>query len=167
MTHYFSPILLLACFGLGCDQSTAPSSSHLHVFNNANSLDVFERAPSATAYRLKPGITPSESLDDYEVASGPTSLTDEQITLVRSIMLDRDNFIWDTVKSCIPNYGIQIHFELESNSTDLLFCFSCDQLAVYYNGHEVRGEEDFDKARSQLVSLAKELFPDDSEIQSL
>ena len=49
---------------------------------------------------------------------------------------------------------------------DVLFCFECDILAVYYNGAMADGE-DFDNARGTFLSVFKKLFPDDIAIQEL
>jgi len=49
---------------------------------------------------------------------------------------------------------------------DVLICFSCDELEIYTNGKRA-GHEDFDPQRSNLLRVAKKLFPKDEKIQAL
>ena len=84
----------------------------------------------------------------------------------RSTLLDVSSYEWDSVKGCIPTPGVRIQFKKGVEVVDVLFCFECDILAVCYNGVMVGGK-DFDNARGTLLSVVKELFPDDLAIQQL
>ena len=59
-----------------------------------------------------------------------------------------------------------IHFTDKTGSTDVLLCFSCDEMAVVRDGKRVGGE-DTDSARKKLVAIAKKLLPDDTAIKEL
>lgn len=76
-------------------------------------------------------------------------------------------YLWDVAKACgEPDYGIRFEFQHAGDSVDVLICFKCLMLGIYHNGKAVEFE-DFDPIRVELTAIAKELFPDDSAIQSL
>jgi hypothetical protein len=86
---------------------------------------------------------------------------------MRSALLDPSVFGFDYDKACgDPVYGVRIQFHRDSDQVDVLLCFKCVFLGVYRSGKAIGGE-DVDDARPQLVSIVKELFPDDEVIQSL
>jgi len=53
----------------------------------------------------------------------------------------------------------------------LALCFNCNWLGIFDGADESAGsinsEMDFDPIRSQLVAIAKAIYPSDSEIQGL
>jgi len=51
----------------------------------------------------------------------------------------------------------------------IAFCYQCNQLAVFDGDKpdRVNRQEDFDPIRTQLVAVAKAIFPADPEIQAL
>jgi hypothetical protein len=53
---------------------------------------------------------------------------------------------------------------------DLLVCFTCSEFILYVpeaDGRTRRACEDFDENRAAFVSLAKDAFPQDPQIQAL
>ena len=136
------------------------------VFGNSAAIDSIKSADSVNAYRLP---SPSEyraSLADYKMSAGPIDVPDDQVSKLRAVLLDKSTYGWDFAKGCIPDYGVRIQFQHDSQEVDILLCFECDILLVYQNG-KVVGGEDFDDGRPQLVEIVKTVFPHDEAIQSL
>jgi hypothetical protein len=151
----------VALTGSGCS-----SGDLKDVFGNEQAMATVKNATSVKAYRLQLGSYYQESLSDYKIADGPVYVSDDIASRLSKILLDASIYEWDSAKLCEPDYGVRIQFSEGDNTVDVLFCFECDILAVYHNGRPVGGE-DFDDARSRLVSIVQKLFPNDEIIQSL
>ncbi len=100
------------------------------------------------------------------MSAGPINVPDDEVSKLRAVLLDESTYGWEYAKGCIPDYGVRIQFQHDSDEVDVLLCFECNILLVYHNGKAVGGE-DFDDGRPQLVEIAKAVFPDDEVIQSL
>ena len=107
-----------------------------------------------------------QTLEQFRPTSTPVSISGDLAAELQDILLDSSTYYWEAAKACDPNFGVRIHYQNGDDEFDILLCFQCDILAVYKNGKAVGGE-DFDSARSRLVKIVQELFPDDDTIQSL
>lgn len=148
---------------VGCSDSTENLNS---VFGGSAAIEIVQNATAVNAFRLATSSEYHARISDYEVTDGPIVVPSDSVLTLRSTLLDASSYEWDSVKGCIPNPGIRIQFQSGSEVVDVLFCFECDILAVYYNGVMVGGE-DFDNARGTFLSVIKELFPDDTVLQEL
>ena len=129
-------------------------------------IETVQNATSVNAFRLKPSGKSHARLSEYEMASVPVVVPADSVSTLRAILLDTSTYQWDSAKACLPNFGVRIQFKSGSEVVDVLFCFECDILAVYYNGVQMGGE-DFDDAREAILSVIRKLFPDDADIQML
>lgn len=154
---------LTTVFIVGCSDSTENLNS---VFGGSAAIETLQNARSVNAFRLANSSEHHVRMSDYEFTDGPVVVPADSILTLRSTLLDASSYEWDSVKGCIPNYGVRIQFKNRLEVVDVLFCFECDILAVYYNGVMVGGE-DFDNVHGTFLSVIKELFPDDIAIQEL
>ena len=143
-----------------------PHGKLTRVFGNALAIDVVKGVDSAYAYRLEAGSDYEELLENYRMSAGPFAIAAMEATALRMLLFDEKTYGWDYAKGCMPHYGVRIQFVKDNQRVDVLFCFDCDILTVYYNG-KVIGGEDFDDARPRLVELMKKIFPNDDVIQSM
>jgi len=155
-------LLLLAC-SAGCSDS---ARSLTPLFGSSQAIDTVKNASTVRAFRLPSPSYYNESLSDYETTAGPINVAEASASQLRSLLLDPTVYDWESAKGCEPDYGVRIQFQHGTDEVDVLLCFACDILTVYHNGKAVGGE-DFDEISSQLVAIAKDLFPDDEAIQSL
>ena len=156
-------LMLLSGVTFGCSNSTGSLNA---VFGGAAPIETVQDATSVHVFRLKPSGKSHAHLSEYEIASGPVVVPADAVSTLRSILLDTSTYGWDSAKGCMPNYGVRIQFKSGSEEVDVLLCFECDILAVYYNGAPMGGE-DFDNARGEILSAIRTLFPDDADIQTL
>lgn len=98
------------------------------------------------------------------LTQGP-SLLSEQMEEIRLILTDPRTYNFQTSKLCMFEPGVVFLLHRGSEVVTLLLCFTCDELAIR-TGRESKGE-DFDFARPRLVTLVKQLFPNDPVIQGL
>ena len=82
------------------------------------------------------------------------------------VITDPNTCLWDVAKSCEFLPGVALRLADVNVQVDILVCFSCDELEMYTNGKRV-GHEDFDPRRSDLLRVARKLFPKDEGIQAL
>ncbi|HEX3601370.1 MAG TPA: hypothetical protein VHU84_14560 [Lacipirellulaceae bacterium] len=139
------------------------------VLVGPSGVDVVRKPIHVEAYRLGPVPEDKDGqilkLSEYpDISSGVPVMPDAAKRLA-DILLDPASYSWQRRKACIPRYGVRLHFQLEKESVDVLLCFECNLLAVYYRG--VVSGADFDPARPALVREIRQLFPDDPAIKGL
>jgi hypothetical protein len=101
-----------------------------------------------------------------EVLSGPIAVAEDDARLLASILRDPKTYSWESAKGCKFDPGVAIRFAGGTSTTDVVFCFHCDEIQIYRDGKRVGGE-DIDNARSRLAAIMQHIFPDDQEIQKL
>ena len=72
---------------------------------------------------------------------------------------------FNMAKACMFMPGVALRFVDGDEEMVVLLCFSCDEWGFHFDGKT--RIEDNDGARSHLVRLARELFPDDPVVQAL
>ena len=156
------PVLLATC---GCGGS---DESHLlQVYQSPAAVAMVRSAPTVTAQLLGGEGYHRQKSSEYETRGEPVSLSADQAARLRELLLNPASYDFDSAKGCQPLYGARLRFQHEdSRIVDVLLCFECDILAVYFDDEAVGGE-DFDAVSEELRSLMKELFPDDPEIGKL
>lgn len=130
-------------------------------------ITVIQNATQVRVYRVKPIDESYERLTQYTMTAGPVELPVEDITLLRSAVLSHDTYLWNVAKACGPPvYGVRYEFEHDGHCVDVMVCYLCDYLGIYYDGQLIQ-YEDCDHGRSALVAVARAAFPNDPDIQSL
>lgn len=153
----------------GCGHDDEVTGDLTWVFGDSQAVETFKQTTLFEAYRSEPPSDPNEfiqTLEQFRPTSTPVSISGDLAAELQDILLDSSTYYWEAAKACDPNFGVRIHYQNGDDEFDILLCFQCDILAVYKNGKAVGGE-DFDSARSRLVKIVQELFPDDDTIQSL
>ena len=123
------------------------------------------------AYRVAPlhkipkGETP-ETVGGAGILSGPVAVDEATARDLAEILKSADTYRWDSAKACKFDPGVAIRFIGKSSTTDVLFCFHCEELQVWRDGKRVGGE-DFDADRKRIAAIMKRIFPDDEGIQGL
>ena len=158
--QYVAWVFVVLC---GCN---APARPPTPVFEDSRVIEAISDAASVEAYRLPSRSHHRDSLSDFKMIDGPITVPDSLSEELREIFFDAASFDVDSLKSCIPDYGVRIRFQYATGDVDVLLCFDCDILAVYYKGEDIGGES-FDVARPQLLTIAKQLFPENDDIQAL
>ncbi len=156
-------VALLLLFAVGCGK---PVGNLTAIFGSENGIDIVRNATSVKAFRIQSPAAYHPLLANYEMTAGPLDVSDSAAMELRELLLDSANYDWDYAKGCIPDFGVRVQFQHESDSIDVLFCFECNLMVVFHNEKPVGGE-DFDKARREIVAIVKGLFKDDKAIQSL
>ena len=123
--------------------------------------DGIETATRVTAYRIDP--MKRGGIHGYAKVAGPVEVDDATRAELADVFLDDATYRWDSAKACEFLPGVMLRYE-GSGTTDVLLCFSCDELTVYRDDRRV-GREDFDSRRTDLVRVAKRLFPDLSDLE--
>ena len=167
--HFIQSIIILCLLALSSCQKS-------YWENDAMKKALFTTSftnPHMTcaAYRLEdsyPGEREKqegESLHGYAILSDAEALTYGARQELSSI-IDNPNtyFRYEVPPDCLFRPGVAFRFKDKKTKVDLLVCFSCSELRYYMDG-KVVGQSFFQSKK--LLSLVKELFPDDEKIQSL
>jgi hypothetical protein len=109
---------------------------------------------------------PGERIHLWRVLGGPIPVGDAAAQRIATVLSDDGTYDWERAKACEFSPGVVVRYTSGTDTTDVLFCFACEELAIYRNDARV-GQEDFDNARDELASVMKSLFPDDPAIQGL
>ena len=128
---------------------------------NAYRIDGFQSGQEPLPPTGKP-----QHIHGYPVTSTAVTIKQEFRAQLSEILIGPDTYLWNEAKACEFVPGIALQLTGDNVKVDILICFSCDELVFYTDG-KLAGHEDFDPRRSDLLRLAKKLFPDDKAIQSL
>ncbi len=169
---YFVPMVLVC---LGTTMSCRGNSKMVNLFGGQQWFDLLTKAERIEAYRLESNIDTvieAQSEDDvakiasYPIISEPVTVNQAVASEIVSVLHDESTYDLDIAKPCIFEPGVAVRFTHQSDTVDVLFCFSCNELEIYVNGKST-GQEFFDRARLRLIAVFKQIFPNDSVIQSL
>lgn len=141
------------------------------VYGGEANWAAIEAPEKVTAYRVtRAGVLQHarapETIAGFEILGGPFDVDAATAAELRAILADDSVYDFERAKGCEFMPGVALRFAKSGAQVDVLFCFSCDELAAYEGAKRVGGE-DFDKARPRLLAIVKRLFPEDEKLQSL
>lgn len=159
-------LLLLVLLLCGC----GTSDTQVREYLGPEVVRVLENAPVVFTGLIDTDIDDAKSLegisDTYPLRESGPALSDAQVIEVRSLIFDDDNWEFEIMKGCIFRPGVTFKFfTRDEKQVDLLLCFSCNQWGFVHNGKLLI--EDNDRARTRLLKLVHELFPDDEALRKL
>ena len=165
-------VIGLAWYGVRYWRSRPPKPSvPIAVFGSQQTLDAFLSASDVTAERLHYRRASPQNpwrLDSYD-RDAPIPVTAEQANTIRQVFAQESSYGWQFGKMCAPNYGVLLTARSGHSTVRIALCFECYILGVYDSADDtakpVNREKDF--VSRSLATLAKQLFPNDSDIQSL
>jgi len=139
------------------------------MFGGQHALDVMQQPKTVEAFRVDSQLANAEKrkeIGGYKILSGPVEVSLEHAQTLAKILADPKSYHWEFAKGCVFSPGVAIRFQSEGATTDILFCFSCDEVAFCQDG-KIIGGEDFDDQRGPILDIIKKIFPQDPEIQAL
>lgn len=130
-------------------------------------LDVLKKPDRGSVFRVH---ATEETLQKKDIAlvSGPVQIAPSMLARIAEVFSSPGSYE-DNLKQgkmCIPHYAVRFRLEKESDVADIYLCYSCAEMYTVLNGELLRPVS-FDPSQSNLISIAQELFPDDSAIQAL
>ncbi|MDX1944617.1 MAG: hypothetical protein SFU86_04350 [Pirellulaceae bacterium] len=163
--------LFLIAVGLctGCADRDARVVS---LFGGEQTLQALATPKSVAAYRIDPesygqaAANPGKVLVGYPITSPAAQLSADQMKQLATILADPGTYSFEIAKGCEFRPGVALVAQAGKQEVIVLLCFGCSELAIYVEGTKV-GHEDMDNAHAQFAKLAKQLFPNDKEIQGL
>ena len=161
---------MLFAVGLGAGCSSA-SGRVAKLYGGADAMRTLQTPDKVEVFRIaheirvKPGTPTTGKLHRWPILAGPSPVAADAARRLADI-LRRDIYEWNSAKGCKIMPGVAVRFTRGGMQLDVVFCFECDILVTYFNGREI-GSEDFDRAHRALAAVAKELLPNDAEIQKL
>jgi hypothetical protein len=138
----------------------------VNVIRNIEDLQVCRIDPAG-------GSKEDGALHGYKVLATSEEEVEQPIPDLVGVLLDEKTYRFESVKGCEFQPGVA--FRLigpEFARVDVLVCFSCDEVDIWYAGPEEgavpkRLHEDCDGGRDVFLKLAKAYFPEDKAIQEL
>ena len=169
-----APLPIVGCLLLvGCDPPATEANVAAEVFGSTENLNAMKSAAKVAACRIEEPRADARdqraSEDEFlsqHVEGEWIDLSPAQIRQIQNVLSAPNTYMFGARKECVPHYGVRVRFEHDGETIDVNLCFDCKQLAVVRGGIIV-GEEDFDRGNPELVTICRELFPDDAEIQAL
>lgn len=147
-----------------------PDERVVTLFGGKDAWSAVSSPTKVEAFRLKDKVfAPNDArkpFGGYPVTAGPIDVASKDAEELASVLRDETIYEWDSAKACEFQPGVAVRFTGAKETVEIVFCFSCEVLAVYRNDERV-GSEDFDQARESLAAIVKRWFPDDKAIQSL
>lgn len=102
--------------------------------------------------------------EGYGARSHAVFLSADRASRLRVVLLDRDSN-QTKPKPCEFSPTVAYVFEAEQESVVVLICHSCDQMEMWSSSARSGGE--VDPVSKELVTLAREIFPQDSLVHSV
>lgn len=159
------------------------------LYGTVQNLEVIQQAESATAIRMLAETEPVKDpyampgqpvrrrkIDPYDMRTykaGASRVLDkaQQATLRRLLGRPDIAALSKGKRSCLPDYGVRFRFQREhaakaAEIVDVNVCLGCALMITTVDDVTVGGGA-FDPAEAEMIRLAKELFPDDAEIQEV
>ena len=134
------------------------------VFGGKDHMRTVASAPSISAHRLHGGE--DWNLANYNQTEDVT-LSFAQAAKLREILLSRWSYGYGYVKRCMPQYGALFVFHGTAEEIKVALCFHCRQIGIFHGEQPLNKIREFDPCEPQLRELAKQIFPQDVEIQNL
>jgi hypothetical protein len=154
-------LIFFQCFGdNGSDVAKAfGGSAYLATVANADSVNAW-RTIGSLEQETRQGF---KMADIYSRAGKPTPVSKSLGAPLAKQLQDRHSYIrpGTALKGCIPVPEVLIAFTRGNQEVDAYFCFECNVLVVG------QVQSDFDPGRPAILKLVKQIFPNDSFIQSL
>lgn len=152
----------------GCSGADQGEREVLTAFGEHRAIDAFKNATSFAAYRISAHADAGEHVyvNEYDIISQTENIDDDYGHTLQNIMLNGDSYSMDSPISCSLQFSLGIRCFYDEDTVDILICFNCDAVNVYYNG-EFSGGGILKSGRRQLLAIAKNLYPDDPLIQKL
>jgi hypothetical protein len=173
----FLGIAIACCAGCGSMASgsrAAVDPRIVELYGGQQGIDPILSPVKVHAYRIERPVLVLDGLNEetqkenkigrYPIIAGPVEVDSATADTMSRILQNPARYSWDAVKSCTFQPGLVLRFTGKSSTTDVLVCFDCDQLDIQRDG-EVVGAKDF--GATSVLPIAKQLFPDDEQIQSL
>ena len=180
MRRSFRIVLILACLLVGLYIIYGGRIPWLQPFRHDIAKEVFggkdhmrtvASAPFISAHRLHIKGEEPQFFDSWKLANYNQT---EDVTLsvapaakLREILLSRWSYGYGYVKACMPQYGVLFVFHGTDEEIKVALCFHCRQIGIFHGEQPLNKIREFDPCEPQLRELAKQIFPQDVEIQNL
>jgi len=107
-----------------------------------------------------------ENLESYAIIKKGKLLSADQVKRLQAVIFNEKTYDFNLAKKCMFVPYVGFIFEKAGKQAHALFCFSCNEVSF---GREVKASnlEDFDAARREMLSLAREVFPGDRNLSAL
>lgn len=140
------------------------------VFKNREKFSVIQNPQLVTAELLHSKNGASPILDGY-TKDAPVGLSPQEIQSIQNLLEKPASYHWGIGNGCMPDYGVLLNFRSQGHIVRVALCFKCDMFGVFDgdndSAEQINREYIMDLMRPQLVAIAKEIFPNDKEIQGL
>ena len=145
-------------------------------YGSKKNMDVVMGASKVTVCRLSPprddqGDLDHKKLRDFDTlkhykAGKPIAVPDKTLVELRKVLGDPKTHDPESVKACIPIYGVRYIFTQGDYTVTVNICFLCDILVIA-EVDKIVGGGSFDSASPELLRIAKSLFPKDSDLTDI
>lgn len=149
---------------LGCAPQVQVSARNSELFGG--STETLGEPDRVEAFRIRKSDG-GAGFTDWPITAGPVVLNPVTVEHVSALLLDERSY-WpkEVYQSCLPRPGVKLVFAKGRDRTTVYLCYECRMLLAEQAFHESRFAY-FEPAVIALVRLAKNLFPEDREIQAL
>ena len=142
-------------------------------------LAMLTAATKVTLYRLtsQPGVRPNPQVavgGDWEKAGVARELSEGEMKRFRGLVYDEKSFNFDKPPPCAefsPELAMLANSDADTGTLEMLLSFKCGGLMLFTAktaGRSLPGAQlDFKPSRKALLTMVKELMPQDATVQAL
>lgn len=107
-----------------------------------------------------------ENLEGFTITKKGKLLTAAQMQRLQNVIFNAKTYDFIHSKRCPFTPYVGFIFEKTGKQAHALFCFACNEVSFGRDGKQ-GNLEDFDAARQEILSLAREIFPEDALLKKL
>lgn len=180
--RFFVVSLALIC-ACGCASGRDGQMNVERLFGGPRNLDIVNHSSHVEAFRITPqpqvaasqpaapALAPASQAwlrdNDWQLVAGPVLLNHNQRNRLRFILNDPNTYDFNSAKTCMFHPDVAVRFiPDDERDVTVVLCFTCNELAISA-GRWNTGIEDFDAQRPALLTLVRELFPNDPYLRQL
>jgi len=131
-------------------------------------IDAVEMYAATTRPAATAPSSPRAKLLEYDLLSGPVKLSEEQQSQLLAILTDTSTYGWGRVSVCTFNADVAFTCaDADGNHVTVVLCFHCTDIHVHLSDRSDYRLDSFRSRRSDLLTLAQELFPEDASLRRL
>jgi len=162
---------LATLLALASCEITPVHSDPVTAFHGEKQLELLVAPAYVESFRLDPhsygNADPGDRFAGYAVIEVGPRLVERQQLDIFPLFLDETCYGFDFEQGCEFTPGLGLRFARGVDHVDVLVCFECNEWQFEHDGRVVGEEFHRKRARAVLVSIARELFPNDAVIRRL
>jgi hypothetical protein len=170
--HHLSSVLVASVLLVSAGCATSGESTRVRDYVGERASKIFASPDRVEVFRMgssreHPDAT--QTLAGFPLLSTGKEQGKDFARRLGAVLLNDGTYEWEMANGCIFDPGVAFRVWSGSESVLAIICFHCNQIGIVPDEANPRSlrVHDADPGRPALLKLAREVFPDDVDLQQL